>query len=138
MTITLSGTVSFESRSSTWALELGGKSGTPTVEISVTNRNIIKVTAQFNGSNGSAPGFYFDIVSLNPDVKALTPTTGIAQGNTGWTSCVQIDFFLAELPQNQTHDTVDFEDHFLQNDLGGDGQRLNNFVLIAEIVGSNW
>ena len=86
MTITLSGTVSFESRSGTWALELGGKSGTPTVEISVTNRNIIKVTAQFNGSNGSAPGFYFDIVSLNPDVKALTPTTGIAQGNTGWTS----------------------------------------------------
>lgn len=127
----------FVSRNGTFALEFNSRSGTPILAMTnLVSGNVLQVITNFNASNGSAPGFYATVQATKNDyIQALTPTTMVVQNITGWTPCTRIAYFkVVNVPAEDPTVEVDFEVIFQANDLGGDGQRLNNFVLNARVV----
>lgn len=127
----------FASRNGTFTLELEGRSGTPILPLTnLINGNIVEVTVNFNASNGAAKGFYYTIMPTSDDyATAVSPATGVVQSITGWASCTRIAYFkISDIPAHDPTEEVDFEVEFSANDLGGDGQRLNGFVISARVV----
>ena len=127
----------FVSRDGTFALEFNSRSGTPILPMTnLVNGNVVQVTVNFNASNGSAAGFYYTIQPTDSThCTAVSPATSVVQNITGWTSCTRIAYFkISGLTRDDPTVEVDFEVDFVKNDLGGDGQRLNNFVMSARII----
>lgn len=127
----------FVQRDGTFAIEMNSRSGTPILAMTnLINGNIIQVTANMNISNGNAAGVYIYIQPTNDKYcKAVSPTSAVVQNISGWTSTTRIAYFKVDgLDVNDPTVEVDFEVDFMANDLGGDGQRCNNFVLSGRVV----
>ena len=127
----------FVSREGTAAVEFNSRSGTPILPMTnLVNGNVIQVVANVNISNGGANGLYYNVQATNDsNVEALTGTSVVVQNITGWTSTTCIAFFKVKgLTRDDPTTEIDFEVNFLEKDLGGDGQRYNNFVLTGRVV----
>ncbi len=116
-------------------MEVGGRSGTPTIEVPIINGNIIEVTCQFMATNPNG-GFSYNIKSVSSDTTKLTRRAdSISQLSAGWQSFTRTDYFVATLPNNVGQDDATFEVEFSAGGLSNPGQ-VNSFILIAKIVGS--
>ena len=105
-----------EDSRATFAVQVGGRSGTPTIEIPVTNGNMIEVTCQFIAKNPDG-GFSYTLKSASSDTVKLTQRAdSICESSAGWQSCVRTDYFLVKLPPNTGADDATFETVF---DAGG-------------------
>ena len=129
-------TVAFvEDPRSTFDVQTGGRSGTPTVEIPVINGNMIEVTCQFIASNPNG-GFTYEIKSVSNDaVRLTTRGANIVEKTAGWQSCVRTDYFLAKLPQATADEDATFEVMFDAGGLSNPGE-AGSFLLTAKVIGS--
>ena len=122
---------------STFDVQYGGRSGTPTIEIPVINGNIVEVTTQFMARNPNG-GFYYTIVATSSDAQKITTRNdNVSQKSAGWQSCVRTDYFRISLPQNVAEDDATFEVEFSQNDLNDPGQ-AGAFLISARLVGNSF
>lgn len=124
-----------EDTRATFDVQVGGRSGTPTIEVPVVNGNLVEVTCQFIAQNPGG-GFAYSIDSLSNDAVKLTRRAeNISQDSTGWQSCIRTDLFRAHLPQATADEDVTFEVKFEAGGLSNPG-KAGSFVLIARVVGS--
>ena len=127
----------FVERSGTFAIEMNSRSGTPVLAMNnLVNGNIVQVTANMCISNGNAAGVYINIQPTNDKYcQAVSPTSAVVQNITGWATTTRVAYFrVSGLDVKDPTTEVDFEVDFVANDLGGDGQRCNNFVMSARVV----
>ena len=120
----------------TFDVTVGGRSGTPTLEIPVINGNLVEVTCQFIAKNPYG-GFDYDIKATSSDARKLTQrAANIVESSAGWQSCVRTDYFLAIVPGAAANDDITFEVFFGAGGMSNPGQ-AGSFLLTAKIVGSN-
>ena len=115
----------------TFDVSTGGRSGTPTIEVHVTNGNLIEVTCQFTVK--TAGTLTYDIQSASSDTTKLTRRAASTASDTGgWQVATRTDYFIATLPPGDGADDATFEVIF-----GGDsGAEAGSFLLRSKIVGS--
>lgn len=123
------------SKEGVWSLMIGGRSETPMLEVSgLQAGQRVKVTANFfarTSTNDIGEGFYYTLATANQgDAVALTPATGLFQGDEGWKSCTLIVVF--EIQGSGTVE-ADFELTFSKGDLNPRAQ-LSNVLLLAETL----
>jgi hypothetical protein len=125
----------YAAKEGVWALVTGGRSETPLLSVGgLRPGQIVKVTANFfarTGTNDISEGFYYTLATVNPlAASALTPATGLFQGDEGWKSCSLVALF-----EVRGTDTIqaDFELTFSKGDLNPRAQ-ISNVVLIAELL----
>lgn len=125
----------YASREGVWELVTGGRSETPLLEVAgLAAGEVVKVTANFfarTSTNDISEGFYYTLASADgADAAALTPATGLFQGDEGWKSCTLIVLFEV---RGSGEVEADFELTFAKGDLTPRAQ-LSNVTLIAEKV----
>ncbi|MEM8929929.1 MAG: hypothetical protein AAGE94_02075 [Acidobacteriota bacterium] len=119
-----------EDTRATFTIESGGRSGTPTIEVPVTNGNMLEVNCQFIANPSS--DVVYEIKSLSNDTTKLTRRPANTAGNTGgWQVATRTDYFIATLPPGDGADDATFEVLFSS----GSGE-AGSFLLVAKIVGS--
>lgn len=124
-----------EDSRATFDVQVGGRSGTPILEIPVVNGNLIEVTCQFIAKNPSG-GFSYTLKSASSDTVKLTRRAdSICESSAGWQSCVRTDYFLVKLPAGTGADDATFEAVFDAGGMSNPGE-AGSFILIAKIVGS--
>ena len=121
----------------TFAIQAGGRSGTPTIEIPVINGNIVKVTVQFIAQNPSSGGFNYHVVATSSDAKQLiSRAPSICSGNTGWQTCQRDEYFLVTLPPNTGQEDATFEVNFGESG-GAVNANAGSYIIAAQIIGSS-
>ena len=129
----------FVEKSGSWAVTVGGRSGTPVLEMpNVTQGNRITVTATFLTKTGGSTdnGFNYKVqATKEADAIAVSNQESIVQGNAGWQTTTKTVIFEARISSQTGVEEVDFEVIFSKGDLDGTGE-ISNFLMTGAIVSS--
>ena len=125
----------FISREGVWDVHAGGRSQTPVLKVTgLTPGTFLKVTCNFcahAAHRDAGEGFFYTLGAHgDDDMLAMTPTTGVFQGDDGWQTCTLVTVFQVLAG---TNGEVDLECLFHKGNLSGAGT-IMNFVLIAELL----
>ena len=126
-----------EDTRTTFTIQAGGRSGTPTLEIPIVNGNIVRVTAQFVANNTSGNGFGYKVIATSSDARAIgVRGVNTFSGAPGWQVCQRDDIFLITLPPNVAQDDATFEINFSEIS-GAVSAEAGSLILMAQIIGSS-
>jgi hypothetical protein len=126
----------FAQKSETTTIQTGGRSGTPVLEMpNITQGNTILVTVTFITKMATATsGVTYKIQPTKPsDAIALSTTTSIVEGNTGWQATVHRAFFQAKINSPTGVEEIDFEVLFEDGDYDGQGE-MAEFLITGQVV----
>src|SRR5689334_6934775 len=85
----------FISREGVWDVSAGSRSQTPVLRVTeLAPGSFLKVTCNFcahAAARDSGEGFYYTLGTHgDDDVLAMTPATGVFQGDDGWQTCTLV------------------------------------------------
>ncbi len=127
----------FVQKSGSWAVQVGGRSDTPVLEMpNITKGNTLRITATFlaKTAGNSNSGFQYSLKATSAnDALALSAQESIVQGNAGWQTTTKTVFFEARINSPTGVEEIDFEITFTKGELDGQGE-ISDVLLTGEIV----